>query len=97
MALLDAFALSRALRLPLDKALPAYHRSRRWHLGLYQSLSAAFTPQYQSHSRTLPLLRDHLLSPLSRLWPLQRILTALVSGDLIPPIAGHAPDHKSGV
>jgi 2-polyprenyl-6-methoxyphenol hydroxylase-like FAD-dependent oxidoreductase len=88
MALLDAFALARALRLPLEDALPAYHRSRRWHLGLYQSLSAAFTPQYQSHSRVLPGMRDHLLSPLSRLWPLPRILTSLVSGDLIPPIAG---------
>ena len=88
MALLDAQALALALRLPLDEALPAYHRSRRWHLGLYQTLSAAFTPQYQSHSRALPLMRDHLLSPLSRTWPLPRILSSLVSGDLIPPIAG---------
>jgi 2-polyprenyl-6-methoxyphenol hydroxylase-like FAD-dependent oxidoreductase len=88
MALLDAQALALALRLPLDEALPAYHRSRRWHLGLYQGLSAAFTPQYQSHSRALPALRDHLLSPLSRIWPLPRILSSLVSGDLIPPIAG---------
>jgi 2-polyprenyl-6-methoxyphenol hydroxylase-like FAD-dependent oxidoreductase len=88
MALLDAQALALALRLPLDEALPAYHRSRRWHLALYQSLSAAFTPQYQSHSRALPLLRDLLLSPVSRLRPLPRILSALVSGDLIPPIAG---------
>jgi 2-polyprenyl-6-methoxyphenol hydroxylase-like FAD-dependent oxidoreductase len=88
MSLLDAHALALALRLPLEDALPAYHRSRRWHLGLYQTLSAAFTPQYQSHSRALPALRDHLLSPLSRLWPLPRILSSLVSGDLIPPIAG---------
>ena len=88
MALLDAFALAQALRLPLEDALTAYHHARRWHLGLYQSLSAAFTPQYQSHSRTLPILRDHILSPLSRLWPLPPILSSLVSGDLIPPIAG---------
>jgi 2-polyprenyl-6-methoxyphenol hydroxylase-like FAD-dependent oxidoreductase len=85
MALLDAPALALALRQPLEDALPHYHRARRWHLGLYQTLSAAFTPQYQSHSRTLPVLRDHLLAPLSRVWPLPRILTALVSGDLIPP------------
>jgi 2-polyprenyl-6-methoxyphenol hydroxylase-like FAD-dependent oxidoreductase len=99
MALLDAQALALALRQPLDEALPAYHRARRWHLGLYQALSAAFTPQYQSHSRALPFLRDHLLSPLSRLWPLPRILSALVSGDLIPPIAGHATatTHPDGV
>jgi 2-polyprenyl-6-methoxyphenol hydroxylase-like FAD-dependent oxidoreductase len=88
MALLDAFALALALRLPLDEALPAYHRSRRWHLALYQTLSAAFTPQYQSQSRALPAFRDHVLSPHSRVWPLPRILSSLVSGDLIPPIAG---------
>jgi 2-polyprenyl-6-methoxyphenol hydroxylase-like FAD-dependent oxidoreductase len=88
MALLDAQALALALRLPLDEAFPAYRRARRWHLGLYQALSAAFTPQYQSHSRALPALRDHVLSPLSRLWPLPGILSALVSGDLIPPVAG---------
>lgn len=95
MALLDARALALALRLALEDALPRYHQTRRWHLGLYQTLSAAFTPQYQSHSRALPAVRDHLLSPLSRLWPLPRILSALVSGDLIPPIAGHPGDHHS--
>ena len=51
-------------------------------------MSAAFTPQYQSHSRALPALRDHLLAPLSRIWPLPRILTSLVTGDRLPPIAG---------
>ena len=88
MALLDALALALALRLPLEDAPSHYHRARRWHLGLYQAMSAAFTPQYQSHSRLLPALRDQVLSPLSRLWPLPRILSALVSGDLLPPIAG---------
>lgn len=92
MALLDARALALALRLPLEDALPRYRQTRRWHLGLYQFLSAAFTPQYQSHSRALPALRDRFLSPVSRLWPLPRILSALVSGDLIPPIAGQPGD-----
>ena len=94
MALLDALALALALRLPLEDALPCYRQSRRWHLGLYQTLSAAFTPQYQSHSRALPALRDRLLSPISRFWPLPRILSALVSGDLIPPIAGQPTGHQ---
>jgi 2-polyprenyl-6-methoxyphenol hydroxylase-like FAD-dependent oxidoreductase len=88
MALLDALSLSIALRLPLDQALPAHHRARRWHLAFYQAMSATFTPQYQSHSRSLPGLRDHVLSPLSRIWPLPRILTALASGDILPPLAG---------
>jgi 2-polyprenyl-6-methoxyphenol hydroxylase-like FAD-dependent oxidoreductase len=88
MALLDALSLTLALRQPLEDALTTHRNARRWHLGLYQAMSAAFTPQYQSHSRALPALRDHLLAPMSRLWPLPRVLTSLVTGDLLPPIAG---------
>ncbi len=88
MALLDAFALAEALgNVPLADALPAYARARRWHVRSYQTMSRLFTPMYQSHSRGLPMIRDHLLSPLSG-WPLVRgLLTALVSGDMIPPVA----------
>ena len=88
MAAVKRICQSKDGRQPLDDALNAHHNARRWHLGLYQAMSAAFTPQYQSDSRLLPRLRDHILSPMSRLWPLPRILTALVSGDLLPPIAG---------
>jgi 2-polyprenyl-6-methoxyphenol hydroxylase-like FAD-dependent oxidoreductase len=88
MALLDALALARALAHAPHDPGPAYARMRRWHVRLYQALSAAFTPQYQSDSRVLPLLRDRVLMPVSRLWPVPRILTALVGGDLIPPLAG---------
>ena len=86
MALLDAWALFNALQQhPLHQALPAYAAARRWHVRLYQGMSAAFTPMYQSGSRMLPLLRDHLFAPASR-WPgMPRLLTALVSGDLISP------------
>ena len=90
MALLDAFALSWALSLAdVPEALSLYARSRRWHVRLYQAMSAAFTPQYQSDSRLLPVLRDRVLAPLSGLPPVQAILTRLVSGNLIPPVAGH--------
>ena len=91
MALLDAFALSWALtRERGDAALKLYAQSRRWHVRLYQMMSAAFTPQYQSDSRILPLLRDRVLAPLSSLRPTRAILSHLVSGTLIPPVAGHA-------
>ena len=91
MALLDAFALSWALTVASgDAALALYARSRRWHVRLYQRMSAAFTPQYQSDSRLLPILRDHILAPLASLRPTQAILSRLVSGTLIPPVAGHA-------
>lgn len=89
MALLDALALTTALeRATGDEALAHYARARRWHVRLYQAMSAAFTPQYQSDSRWLPVLRDRALMPVSRIPPVPRILTRLVAGDLIPPIAG---------
>ena len=89
MALLDAWALFNALqRYPLDEALPRYAAMRRWHVRMYQWISALFTPMYQSGSRALPLLRDHLLAPSTRLPGVPRLLTALVSGDLLPPVWG---------
>lgn len=89
MALFDALALARALKNPaLDEALPGYAQMRRWHVWAYQAMSAAFTPQYQSDSRALPILRDWVLAPLSLTWPLPVILSRLVAGTLIPPLAG---------
>lgn len=88
MALLDAMALTLALRgQTVAAALPDYARMRRWHVRAYQAMSALFTPMYQSHSRALPLLRDHLLAPLSQAPGVRQALTALVAGDLLPPIA----------
>jgi 2-polyprenyl-6-methoxyphenol hydroxylase-like FAD-dependent oxidoreductase len=88
MALLDALALAVALdRWPVEEALGHYARARRWHVRIYQGMSAAFTPQYQSDSRWLPVLRDRVLFPLSQVPPLPRILTRLVCGDLLPPLA----------
>lgn len=88
MALLDAMALAMALEnLAPDDALPRYGALRRWHVRSYQAMSAAFTPMYQSDSRLLPLLRDRVIAPLSQLPPVPRLLTALVSGDALPPLA----------
>lgn len=88
MAMLDAMALGLALeRFPVEEALRQYRLARRWHVWLYQAMSRAFTPQYQSDSRVLPVLRDRLLYPLSALPPIPAILTRLVCGDLIPPMA----------
>ena len=87
MALLDAHALCTALAVKrLPDALTHYVQIRRRHLWLYQLMSAAFTPLYQSDSRWLPALRDHVLTPLSRVPPMPRILSRLVCGDLVPPI-----------
>lgn len=86
MALLDACALARAIeQRGIAGAGPAYARARRWHVRLYQGMSWAFTPQYQSDSRLLPVLRDHVLMPVSRLPGMPYMLSRLVCGDLIAP------------
>ncbi len=88
MALLDAMALATALATcDLDDALSRYAALRRWHVRSYQGMSAAFTPMYQSHSKILPKLRDHLLAPMAQLPPVRSVLTRLVSGTLLPPLA----------
>ena len=44
------------------------------------------TPVYQSDSRVLPLLRDMLVGPLSKLWPATWIQAAMVSGLIGDPL-----------
>ena len=84
MALIDVMALTHALQhnTDLQTALAAYAKARRWHVKLYQAMSAMFTPFYQSDSKTLPIARDYLVAGLSRLPPAQRLLAMLVSGKL---------------
>ncbi|WP_315837977.1 DCC1-like thiol-disulfide oxidoreductase family protein [Bradyrhizobium prioriisuperbiae] len=82
MAFLDAYALARALR---DSETPAHAvpraiALRRRHVRTYQAMSALFTPVYQSDGHLLPLLRDRIAGPLTKLWPATRILAAMVAG-----------------
>lgn len=88
MALLDAWALAQALRQAPDvaTALARAVAMRRRHVRLYQSLTALFTPVYQSDSRVLPFLRDRIVGPLSMLWPATRIQAAMVSGLIGDPL-----------
>ncbi|HMQ58241.1 MAG TPA: NAD(P)/FAD-dependent oxidoreductase [Rhizobiaceae bacterium] len=89
MALLDAAALAHALRRSpdIDAALAAYGASRRAHLRLYQALSLAFTPFYQSDSAALAFVRDRLVSTVARIPPAPAILAAMVCGTLLDPLA----------
>ncbi|MFC3694689.1 FAD-dependent oxidoreductase [Chenggangzhangella methanolivorans] len=84
MALLDAEALGRAFAEARDptEAAAAYAAARRGHVRLYQAFSRLFTPVYQSDSRLLPLLRDRLAAPLSRLPVVDRLLARLVAGEV---------------
>ena len=85
MALLDARVLCQSIAAKGIDALPHYARRRRAHVGLYQLFSRVFTPYYQSDSRMLPILRDNIMNPLSRIWPVRPMLTRLVCGNLIRP------------
>jgi 2-polyprenyl-6-methoxyphenol hydroxylase-like FAD-dependent oxidoreductase len=87
MALLDARALALAIErnADLDEAFRTYMALRRHHVRLYQTLSWLFTPVYQSHSRVVPLLRDRLFAPVSRLPGIAPLMAALVAGTLIDP------------
>lgn len=92
MALLDAYALSVALakcapaKCELEDALKAYHHSRRLHTGIYQAMSWAFTPMYQSSSRVLPFMRDYITAPMGTLPVVSSGLTALVKGTMCAPV-----------
>ena len=88
-ALLDAFALARALEVhgkDLGAALSHYRRLRSLHVWLYQTMSWLFTPVYQSRGRLLPALRDWVAAPLTRVPPAPAILAGLVSGGFGSPL-----------
>ena len=89
MALLDALALARALDSTPDlpRALQTFTAMRSFHTRVFQWASATFTPFYQSDSRLLPLIRDWLAAPLSRLPVADTLLARLVSGTLTAPLA----------
>jgi salicylate hydroxylase len=97
MALLDAAALTAAMRQypTIEQALIRYHQLRRLHVGLYQAVSAMFTPFYQSANPVLPVIRDHILWPLSRMPPAPAILSALARGQLLNPLPALGLSAKS--
>lgn len=82
MALLDAWAVAAGMRATGSVAAGIGHAValRRHHVRLYQGLSAVFTPVYQSDSRVLPFIRDRIVGPLSRIWPVTSMQAAMVSG-----------------
>ncbi|MEM6554409.1 MAG: NAD(P)/FAD-dependent oxidoreductase [Pseudomonadota bacterium] len=88
MALLDAWALARAVRDSEDvpAALNAYLGMRQQHVRLYQIMTWLFTPVYQGDNRFLPWLRDWLAAPLSRIWPAPQLLAAMVAGAIGSPL-----------
>ncbi|MFK0687410.1 FAD-dependent oxidoreductase [Mesorhizobium sp. IMUNJ 23033] len=104
MALLDAAALCHALARTngVDEALKAYVRARRWHVRIFQALSLAFTPFYQSDSAALPFIRDRLVATIAKIPPAPQLLASMVAGTVIDPFRpiglqeAKWPDRSSG-
>lgn len=84
MALLDVHALNAALDSmdEVPDALRAYEGARASHVRLYQAMSRALTPFYQSDGRLLPLVRDHVVPALAKLPPARWMLASMVAGTL---------------
>ncbi|MEO4000086.1 NAD(P)/FAD-dependent oxidoreductase [Mesorhizobium sp. CAU 1732] len=89
MALLDAAALAHAVDTSADvaTALDAYVRSRRRHVRIFQALSAAFTPFYQSDSVLLPFVRDRIVATVAKVPPAPQLLAAMVAGTIVDPFS----------
>jgi 2-polyprenyl-6-methoxyphenol hydroxylase-like FAD-dependent oxidoreductase len=87
MALLDAAALAHAVKTApsVEDALAAYAQARRWHVRVFQELSYAFTPFYQSDGTALPFIRDTLVATIARLPPAPQFLASLVAGTVVDP------------
>lgn len=88
MALLDAWALAKGLAEGggVEKGIAMAIALRRRHVRVYQWLTALFTPVYQSDSHILPMIRNRLVGPLSKLWPATGIQAAMVSGLVANPL-----------
>lgn len=99
MALLDAYALARALGQPgeVPRQLRQYAAMRSGHVRLFQAMTWLLTPVYQSDSSVLAWLRDWLAAPLSKVPPAPKLLAAMVSGGLGSPLKklGLAPGDQS--
>jgi salicylate hydroxylase len=82
MALLDAWGLAAGLRegASLAEGLRLTGRWRREHVALYQLVTAAFTPMFQSDAALWPWLRDRVMAPLSRFGPVAHVQAQLMSG-----------------
>lgn len=87
-ALLDAFTLANCVAhsSSIEAATQSFVATRRNHVSLYQMLSKVFTPFYQSESKSLAFVRDHLAGPISQTPPFDRFLSLLVSGMLMDPV-----------
>ena len=100
MALLDAWGIAQALR-EAGSINEATSLARRWrgdHVLLYQAVTAAFTPMFQSDAPLWPWLRDRVMAPMSKLPPVARLQASLMSGLFgwpLPVLGLELPDYSA--
>lgn len=83
LALVDAVELADRLagsRAGVPVTLAAYTAQRQWHVCLYQVVSWALTPLFQSRGWFWPAARRWLFTPLSRAPGLRRLGVAVLTG-----------------
>lgn len=82
MALMDAFALSKAIEGAENLASigHVYRHAREDHVRIYQWLSYVFTPLYQSDSRMLPMVRNTAIHHFAKLPFVRGMIAKIVSG-----------------
>ncbi len=100
MALLDAYGLALAFEREDDlrNALEEFLKLRQGHVRLYQWLTWAFTPPFQSDAAWPAVFRDLFMAPGSRIPPGPRMKAATLSGLAGSPLAKlglAAPDYVS--
>ena len=54
---------------------------------VFQALSLAFTPFYQSDSGVLPFIRDRLVATVAKIPPAPQLLASMVAGAMVDPFA----------
>ena len=88
MALLDAASLCTAMirEATVGDAISRHLRQRQMHIRFYQLLSRVLTPFYQSDSKVLPMSRDLMIGPATKLPFLRSLITTLVTGELLDPV-----------
>ena len=64
--------------------------ARRLHVRVFQALSRAFTPFYQSDSILLPFVRDRLVATVAKVPPAPQLLAAMVADTAPQDLRGTA-------
>lgn len=82
LALCDAWQLYQSLseHPQFDQAFKHYHKQRRAQLAYYQFTTRLLTPFFQSHSKSLGVLRDLVFPIMNKIPPIRKQMVRTMSG-----------------